>query len=105
MVWTSDYAGLGVGALLAALCASCLLQIARSGLVKGRMGGAWSRRRRPATYWLSAASLAAGLAAGVFLFAAGLGASDGAATAIAGATAAGALLAIGRYGRAEPPPR
>jgi hypothetical protein len=100
MAWTFDYADIVLGASLSAVCAWSMLQISRSGVVRGRMGGAWTRRQRPAAYWLSASALAAGLGAGVFVAAAGFGAASPLAATLASATAAGSLVALSRWGKA-----
>jgi hypothetical protein len=96
-----DEGVLALGLILSAICGWTLFTIARTGVVKGRMGGAWARAENPATYWLCVASLVAGLASGAFLLAASLAASPAAATAIAVLVGAGSLLAVGLYGRRD----
>jgi hypothetical protein len=90
---------LALGLLLSAICGWTLLTIARSGVVKGRMGGVWARTKNPATYWLCVASLVAGLASAACLLAASLGASRAAAMAVGFLVGAGSLLAVGLFGR------
>jgi hypothetical protein len=91
---------LSIGALVIAVCGWSILQIGRTGVVRGRMGGEWSRKSSVGIYWLSASALAAGLFAGALLLSAGFGASGLPAAAIAFVTAAGSLTALGRFGRA-----
>jgi hypothetical protein len=102
MVGPLDLRVLAVGLVLSAVCGWSLLTLARSGIVKGRMGGAWARDGSPATYWLSVATLAAGLSSGAFLLVAGLGATGAAAASLAVLVAAGALIGVGLFGRRGP---
>jgi hypothetical protein len=92
---------LGMGALVFTVCGWSILHIARSGAVSGRMGGKWTRYDAPGTYWLCISALTAGLSAGAFLLAAGLGTPNVSATIVAVLIAAGSLIAVGRYGRRE----
>jgi hypothetical protein len=95
MNWT-----LSIGALVMATCGWSLLVIGRSGVVRGRMGGEWSRKGSAGIYWLSTVALATGLFAGALLLSAGFGASSLLAGVLGFAAAAGALIALGRFGRA-----
>jgi hypothetical protein len=102
MTW--NYAEAGLGALLSFICAWSILQIARSGVVRGRMGGKWTRKGSPWVYWLSVSMLGAGLGAGVLLVIAALGASSFLAAAVAAATAAGSLIALACKGKTTKQP-
>jgi hypothetical protein len=88
-----------LGLVLSAICGWSLLTLARLGSVKGRMGGVWTRGESPATYWLSVATLAAGLSSGAFLLVAGFGATSAVAASLAVLVAAGALIGVGLFGR------
>src|SRR4051812_45797161 len=93
---------LTIGALAMAICGWSILQIGRTGVVRGRMGGEWSRKRGAGAYWLSSWVLAAGLFAGTMLLSAGFGASSLLTAGLALVVAAGSLIALARFGRASP---
>jgi hypothetical protein len=97
--WNPDYAALGAGAAVTCACGWTIVQIARSGALRGRMGGTWHRAQRPGLFWLTATILAAGLWAGVLMLSIGLGAPPPLAAAVASALAAASLVALAGVGR------